>query len=579
MGDLLPGQLGYTFLVAILDAALLSWLALVWYGRSVRRLMRGTRTADAVAVPTRGAPREADASAFQAVPATLTFAIYDAAVGRGGDSSPASPEGSEFRRVVFAYCLGASLYSVVVTAAKLSGDGASMPFVAWFAEWWANAWPIVPTLAALLVLDRRGTIGMAGAFVAIGALALTLLTLVGQVARGAFTTAPVTNAYYLILGLALTASAPLVLVLLTGWRRVRAVMPLALASTLLFGFGSMAFREALVRAFNHSAARTVLLKLAVITNTNVSYYGLFMIVALPIGWLAWQLLKGVARGYAHKQFSNVQLVVDCWWVVATSEVVSTDLAASWGLASLAIGALAFAAYRLGVALALRGAFRAGVQDAPRLLLLRVFGYQARTEALFDRVAEHWRFRGPVRLIAGVDLATRTADAGDILAFLSGRLGRQYIAAADEIPARVSALDGRRDPDGRFRVSELFCHDDTWRPSLRSLLDTSDTVLMDLRSFTRQNAGCIFELEQIVSCMPTDRIVLVYDGTTDLRLLGDTLDAAWAEARREGRARGNGQLAVVHVERRSRRELGVLMQRLCGVGGPSRLVSAAQLPGV
>src|SRR5262245_64479583 len=38
--DILPGQLAYVFGVSILDAASLSWLALLWYRRSVRRLMR-----------------------------------------------------------------------------------------------------------------------------------------------------------------------------------------------------------------------------------------------------------------------------------------------------------------------------------------------------------------------------------------------------------------------------------------------------------------------------------------------------------------------------------------------------------
>jgi hypothetical protein len=316
----------------------------------------------------------------------------------------------------------------------------------------------------------------------------------------------------------------------------------------------------------------------VITSANLAYYALFMVAALPIGWLAWRLLKGVAGGYAHKRFSNVQLVIDCWWLIATGEIVSVELAPSFGLASLGIGVVAFAAYRVGVALVVRGGFRRDAEEGQRLLLLRVFGYQARTERLFDRIAERWRWQGPVRLIAGADLATRAVEPGDMLAFLSGRLDSQYIANADQVPQRVSALDGQRDPDGRYRVSELFCHEDTWRPSLQALLDSSDAVLMDLRSFSRQNAGCIFELEQIVSRLPTDKIVLVCDRTTDLTLLNDTLDAAWEKARRDGHARGSGQLAIVPVERHSRRELAVLMGRLLEVPEPSQVLAAPQLPG-
>lgn len=39
MDDLLPGRLTHIFLVSILDAVLLSWIALRLYRRSVRRLM------------------------------------------------------------------------------------------------------------------------------------------------------------------------------------------------------------------------------------------------------------------------------------------------------------------------------------------------------------------------------------------------------------------------------------------------------------------------------------------------------------------------------------------------------------
>ena len=44
MTQLLPGQLLYIFGASILDAALLSWLALLWYRRSVNRLMREAPT-------------------------------------------------------------------------------------------------------------------------------------------------------------------------------------------------------------------------------------------------------------------------------------------------------------------------------------------------------------------------------------------------------------------------------------------------------------------------------------------------------------------------------------------------------
>jgi hypothetical protein len=279
-----------------------------------------------------------------------------------------------------------------------------------------------------------------------------------------------------------------------------------------------------------------------------------------MGWLAWRLLIVLAGALERKRFSDTQLVVDCWWAVVAADVTAMTLSITHGFWGIAGGAAAFLAYRLPVEVVLRG--MPAVTPAPRrLLLLRVFGYQARTESLFDRVAQAWRFRGPVQLIAGVDLAMRTVDPGDVLAFLDGRLSEQYIAAAQDVPDRIARLDLRPDPDARFRVNEVYCHDDTWRPALEMLLDTSDAVLMDLRGFSERNAGCIFELEQLVHRLASDDIVLVCDKTTDLTLLRRVLREAWESARQRGSTRGSGRISAVHIERSSPAEFGALMRCL------------------
>ena len=93
--------------------------------------------------------------------------------------------------------------------------------------------------------------------------------------------------------------------------------------------------------------------------------------------------------------------------------------------------------------------------------------------------------------------------------------------------------------------------------------------MDLRSFSASNAGCVFELEQLVRRLATDKIVLVCDKTTDLPLLRGILGDAWAAARRDGTARGTGRISVVRVERHSRADVAVLMQRLLARRPPGR----------
>ena len=137
------------------------------------------------------------------------------------------------------------------------------------------------------------------------------------------------------------------------------------------------------------AIRSAILDLAVLAPGTTVRFAPFMLLSLPVGWLAWVVLQRLAGAYARKRFSDLQLLVDCWWVAVTAEEVATSLASIYGLWAIVGGAVAFAAYRTGVSLTLRvGHGAARSTDVPkRLLLLRVFGDEARTEALFDRVAQ------------------------------------------------------------------------------------------------------------------------------------------------------------------------------------------------
>ncbi len=564
----LQGQLIHYFLIAVLDAALLSWLAMAWYRRRMLALMRAT------SVPGRDAPSAPDGDSGLSRPETavvhsgsrLDLAGRDfssagtqtadtQAVGR--NVSSADTRGRHVRRrLVAAYATGAALYSAVITALRLGSRADPFPLVAWVAEWWIIMWPIVPTLTLLLALDRRASVRLALKYLGIGCLAVVMITLVGQVLRGTLNSAPVTNVYWMLVSLAWMAPVPLVLIMVTAWRPIRGVTPMAMATMVVFGAGMLAFRQVLVRALNYEGVQTALAAVGTVTSLRFAPYAVFMLVSLPVGWAAWLGLRRLAGRFEQKRFSDIQLIVDCWWVVVAAEAAATLPVP--GPLALAGGVVALGAYTAGVRGVLASWKLDATTDVPRLLLLRVFGYQARTETLFDRVAAVWRFRGPVHLIAAPDLATRTVDPADTLALIGGRLAEQYVGSAGEIPHRMSTLDRRPDPDGRFRVNEVYCHDDTWRPSLEALLDASDGVLMDLRSFSRQNAGCIFELDQIVRRVPSDHVVFVCDRTTDLPFLADVLGMAWSAAAVEGVARGDGSIATVAIEGHSREELARLL---------------------
>ena len=199
----------------------------------------------------------------------------------------------------------------------------------------------------------------------------------------------------------------------------------------------------------------------------------------------------------------------------------------------------------------------------RLLLLRAFGFQKRTEQLFDAVGQRWRFHGSVQMIAGTDLAARTIDPGDFVRFLGARMNEQFITGELELQARLSSLDLAPDPDGRYRVNEFFCRDDTWQAALVALLDVSDAVLMDLRGFSPNKQGCLFELRQLVERVPLERVVLVIDSTTDMALLRSTLMSAWEQSVTSGAVRASASLALVNVVRHSAAEVATLIALLLG----------------
>jgi hypothetical protein len=58
--------------------------------------------------------------------------------------------------------------------------------------------------------------------------------------------------------------------------------------------------------------------------------------------------------------------------------------------------------------------------------------------------------------------------------------------------------------------------------LSRLVHDSDVVMMDLRGFSRHNAGCIFELHELARLVPLERVVFVVDRRTDETLLAETL---------------------------------------------------------
>jgi len=355
---------------------------------------------------------------------------------------------------------------------------------------------------------------------------------------------------------AVSMLVPLMFVAITWPKKVRGVVPMTAAGLFIFGLAPLVAYE-VTSALSATIAGTTFVD-------RLGPNGVFILVALPSAWVAWQCLRRLARRYQNKRLSDVQLLCRVWWIVLVAwECIGTTLQGFWlPLAAFTALGLAFAPVNQW---ALSRALRVVARPAQgTLLLLRVFGHTGRTERLYDRIGARWRLFGPVTMIIGPDVASRTIDPGDYLRWLTGRLADDFVRTQEELDAKLASLDVAADPDGRYRVNEFCCHDNTWRATAAELIQRADAVVMDLRGQTRDHHGCEFELRELASRLTPERIVLIVDRTTDLSIATEAFGSAMPRTR--------------VVELKKRKDLGALFPMLLDAAAalpaaPAGLVSA------
>ena len=230
--------------------------------------------------------------------------------------------------------------------------------------------------------------------------------------------------------------------------------------------------------------------------------------------LAWWPLRRfgrmLGRRYARQQLSELLVVFSAVWAVLLLGFVATTMGTAGPWAALLIAPLLWIPAVMWPYS--RRATRAA--DPPTLLVLRVFQRDRAAHELFDRVVERWRLSGNTLLIAGTDLADRLLDPDDMFTFLDRRLDTRLIATSEDIAKRIGTFVLTPDAEGRLRVNKCYCHDSTWQPTLQALVNISDVVLMDLRDFQAQNAGCRFELATLAHAARDLRAVVLTDAATD-----------------------------------------------------------------
>lgn len=322
---------------------------------------------------------------------------------------------------------------------------------------------------------------------------------------------------YFLLFVGVEWSVPLLLLWVTGARRLRGVAPVTFACLLVFGLAPLTGARLTAWAANWEGAGPWLLSM----GPNAG----FIFIALPTGWLAWRRLKAVASAYESKLISDAQLLARTWWLMFVASVAITlaNVHEKEWLTIFSISAIAYFIFPGCLAWTLER-FHAKRPRPPArtLLLLRVFGYRARTEKLFDRIAARWRLLGPVTMIAGPDVVARTVDPGDFLRYLSGNLSQAFVNTREHLDSRLANFDRRPDPDGRYRINEFCCRENTWQATIVELMRQADAVVMDARGMTSDNRGCEFELRQLAERMRAAQIVLLIDGETDESLIESSM---------------------------------------------------------
>jgi len=503
-----------TLSFVILLAAFLTWPIAIGllrlYTRAVRRSMRSSagHATPAISDPVVEKP----AAAAPTDPASRA-ALYDLPA-----TSSSPPTGTLFghliarpRRAAMAYAVGGVAYALIMASAQLLANGIEFLPVRFSYLFWIAVWPVVLTTGIIVAATRLQKLLLATAYFivlfAIGALGMSFgsdLTW-GQV----------------LLPWLISDLPPTLLMVTYLSRRVRAVGPLILIVMAIAVAGSN-----VVVTVAASDMRLLRAIVAITQPLGLDHIGtLVAMVAVPFlafGLLGWIVINWIRRQYQAKRISDESVTLDAIWVLFTI-AYSIDLVFAHPLWALA-GVVAFAAYKLCLRMGLRWADRDGgaQQRSPVLLVLRSFSIGKDGERLFDVVDRFWRRVGSIQMIAGVDLARRTVEPHEFLDFMSGKLARRFIDGPAALEQRMQERDVKPDRDLRFRVNDFFCYDDTWKMVLSRLARDSDAVLMDLRGFSRKNAGCVFELGELARMVPLEHVVFVVDRRTDERLLAETL---------------------------------------------------------
>jgi hypothetical protein len=281
---------------------------------------------------------------------------------------------------------------------------------------------------------------------------------------------------------------------------------------------------------------------------------------------AWLLLS---RAYQRKRFSDIQLADAAFWVLTALAAFATFGTVATGESSLRdlVELVAVLGAWTWIVTLVRRRWRSRVvraapPPAGGLLILRVFKRAAQSEVFIDRLLSLWRFAGPVDFIAGPDLAGASIEPDEFFAFIRRRLADRFVRATAQIGPAIRHLDRARDPDGRLRVHELFCAEDTWREMVGRLMEQASVVLLDLREYKPSRAGTRYEIYQLMNVVSVERVIVLLGRDENTDAIAAELSRAWAAMTDASPNRGalNPELPVCQLRSGSAAEVKRLFLR-------------------
>ena len=393
----------------------------------------------------------------------------------------------------------------------------------------------------------------------LGAIGLYLLVMLALTLWRSISPQPLATSLGWLGGLVLLPVAVTLVIGASG--RIRAVAPYLLPIFMLLAGSSVLALQLMVSGVQDPPGWLIALVGA------VGAWPAIVLMALApwllLAWPAWAIARWLARAYRDKRFSDLWYLLAAYWLVVLG---ASALPALQGVGLIALTQflpwlwIPLAAWALRGWLAPRGV-------PPTLLVLRVFQQDVGVQTLFDRVVERWRLSGNTVLIAGTDLLSRTIDPDDVFTYLNGRLAERFVANEAQVAERLRDFDLAPDPDGRYRVNECYCFDSTWQQALAALVAQADVVLMDLRGFQARNQGCRHELGVLATAPHLQRVVLLFDGSTDRQTA--QADLAGAPA---------GRVVWVDAGRLEQKRVAQIVGALLGAGAPGgsgEMVEAAR----